>query len=120
MGAVLLQAEITKEAEEALMKEINGGKCKFKKTTTGFVTSTHCIYIAQVYGKAEGLAFICRQGGNQKMGYGKVQALAHGTQIYMDNRLQWTHQIFRGGIQGNAHNGHEMCHEDCQGDKEQI
>mmetsp|Transcript_13167 Transcript_13167/g.31418 ORF Transcript_13167/g.31418 Transcript_13167/m.31418 type:complete len:1848 (-) Transcript_13167:281-5824(-) len=35
MGAVLLQADITEEAEEAMLKEINGEKCEFDKAISG-------------------------------------------------------------------------------------
>jgi hypothetical protein len=35
MGSVLLQAETTTKAEEALLAEINGGKCEFDKTING-------------------------------------------------------------------------------------
>src|SRR5210317_831761 len=35
MGAVLLQADITEEAEEAMLREIRGGKCEFDKAIKG-------------------------------------------------------------------------------------
>lgn len=35
MGAELLQANVTKEAEEAMLKEIKGGKCQSDKAIKG-------------------------------------------------------------------------------------
>jgi hypothetical protein len=34
-GAVLLQADVTEEAEEAMWREIHGGQCEFDKAIEG-------------------------------------------------------------------------------------